>query len=451
MLLSLTELNPAKALDLGLGLAKVGRVNGKSGLNLPMLYALIALLAQDEGRVSLTRSAMKNALEFWPTEPRWHALMARAYQLADDLPETDKEASAKAAIQHLQQAITMEPNHIPHYISLAEVHMGEDQFAEATETLQNATLVSAEHPEPWFYLANVHLVCGDLRQAAICADRAITLEPNKTRALLLRAEIALTADDAKSAYRLAEQAIDLQPDNPEILFMLSRGLEALDKPGQAIRTLEKAIALTKDNLPLQLERIRLLEGHKGTGAALSAFAPILKQRPDDPLLLAPLAEMLARGNHLEKAIETAQAALRSAKQRNGSPTNLTQEEQARLYLLLGKLEARLGLLDDAVQHLNTATKYAPNSFPAYLELGKVHHLRRENDLALTAFEQAIRISPNDSRPYYEAGMALHAVKDYKYAEEMLRYAANLNPSDIEIQRQLANLVALNLVHSRPTV
>jgi hypothetical protein len=41
-------------------------------------------------------------------------------------------------------------------------------------------------------------------------------------------------------------------------------------------------------------------------------------------------------------------------------------------------------------------------------------------------------------------------KDYKSSETMLRRAVNLAPNDLTIRRQLAAVVALNLVHNPRT-
>jgi len=61
---------------------------------------------------------------------------------------------------------------------------------------------------------------------------------------------------------------------------------------------------------------------------------------------------------------------------------------------------------------------------------------------------AVKIAPNDYRPYYQAGLALKDSKDYLEAETMFRRAAHLAPNELNIHRQLAAVVALNLVHNR---
>jgi tetratricopeptide (TPR) repeat protein len=98
-------------------------------------------------------------------------------------------------------------------------------------------------------------------------------------------------------------------------------------------------------------------------------------------------------------------------------------------------------------HLNEAVCQAPDMLEAYLELGMARKERREYHQALQAFEQATKLDPHDPRPPYLAGLALKEGKDYKRSEIMLRQAARLAPDDVIVRRQLAQVVAINVVHN----
>jgi tetratricopeptide (TPR) repeat protein len=83
----------------------------------------------------------------------------------------------------------------------------------------------------------------------------------------------------------------------------------------------------------------------------------------------------------------------------------------------------------------------------YLELGQAYQDRREQIQALHTYREAIKVAPEDYRAYYSGGLILRENKDYVGAETMLRRAARLAPNDLNIQRQLGAVVALNLVHN----
>jgi tetratricopeptide (TPR) repeat protein len=84
-------------------------------------------------------------------------------------------------------------------------------------------------------------------------------------------------------------------------------------------------------------------------------------------------------------------------------------------------------------------------------LGLTQEERRQYEPALETYKKAISIYPTDARPYYQAALLLKSSRDYPAAESMLRKAAERDPDNVNIHRQLAALVALNLVHSRQPV
>jgi Flp pilus assembly protein TadD len=56
------------------------------------------------------------------------------------------------------------------------------------------------------------------------------------------------------------------------------------------------------------------------------------------------------------------------------------------------------------------------------------------------------LAPKDAAPHLEIGLALKEAKDFDGSEAELRRAAHLSPKDRHIQRQLAGVIALNIVH-----
>jgi tetratricopeptide (TPR) repeat protein len=122
-----------------------------------------------------------------------------------------------------------------------------------------------------------------------------------------------------------------------------------------------------------------------------------------------------------------------------------------LHLHLGVLLKRNGNLDQSLHHLDEAAALDPHSAVANLERGRVFLARRQQALALAAFRQAAALAPQMAEPHYEAGLALKDAKDYSGAEAELRQAARLDPKERNIQKQLAAVIALNLVHHPETV
>jgi tetratricopeptide (TPR) repeat protein len=101
-----------------------------------------------------------------------------------------------------------------------------------------------------------------------------------------------------------------------------------------------------------------------------------------------------------------------------------------------------------LHHLDEAIRLLPQAPEAYLERGRVFLSRRQHGQAIAAFRQAAVAAPLSAAPHFEAGLALKDTKDYTAAEIELRKAAKLAPKDRNAQRQLAAIIALNLVHHR---
>lgn len=89
---------------------------------------------------------------------------------------------------------------------------------------------------------------------------------------------------------------------------------------------------------------------------------------------------------------------------------------------------------------------APYLVEAHLERGRVFLARRQFAEAIEVYKQAAEIAPREMKPHWEAGLALKDAKDYAGAENELRKAAHLAPTDPHLQRQLAAVIALNMVH-----
>lgn len=402
----------------------------------PIYYVIQAKVAEVVGDWMASLTAMETALSLWPDEPRWQSYIAQISLLNDDFPE---------AINHFESAIAMEPAYLQHYIDLSNANLRAGDGDQAIATLNQAIKIAPDKVEAYLALASAQFENRNYSQAVKNAKLAANLAPDQLDPLLLSAKIALKMDDPGKAKSYAEAALRIKPDNPEALHLQAQSLSMTGDAERALEIVEKAIPLSSDRLPLLLQRAELISQFEGPEANLTELKSISVDYPDEPIVLAPLAEALAEEGNSGEAIQAAQQALRR------SSGQLPLDEQAKLHHLLGLLLRQSGQLDQSIHHLSEAIRIAPNSLDNYLELGITQEERRQHGQALETYQKAIRIYPTDPRPYYQAGLLLKASRDYPAAESMLRRAAEKAPDDITIHRQLAALVALNLVHSRQPV
>ncbi len=442
--LTMAESNPRQALGAARAAVNIISVGGYRRPNeLPLFYTLLARLAHQAGErdsdQSTASQAIHTALAAWPDEPRWHVLAA---EIALGQPNSDAPADPASAIVHLEQAARLEPFNPDHELALGRIYLETGNTQKAIQALEQASRIAPEQSDTWLMLAQAQLAAGELVQAALSADRALDRSANPTKALLVRGEIDLQTNNPQEAQRRAQAIIQRQPEEPEAYYLLARALGAIGKPSEALTVIERGIPLADQPLPLLLERARLLRQAKGLEPALETLRGLAEHYPEEPAVLALLAETLVEAGRGEAAIQSARMALQADRGK------LDLEQHTYLHYLVGRQLRRAGQLDQAVYHLSEAVNQAPDHLESYLELGRAHQDRRQLEQALHVFQQAIEVAPNDHRAYFQAGLALKESKDYMAAEVMVRRAAELAPNDVSIHRLLGALVALNLVHNR---
>lgn len=399
-------------------------------------YVIQAKIAEKFGEWHIALSAMETALSLWSNEPRWQSYLGQISQLNEDLD---------GAITHYKNAIEMEPKYLQHYFDLSQAFLVNGQAGEAIAVLRKSLRIAPDQIEPYLELANAQYEHQDYPQAMKNAQIAAKIAPDELSPLITSGKIAIKMGDPGNAKTFAESALRINPESPEALHLHAQALSAAGQAERALSIVDKAIPLSSNPLSLLLQRARLVLQIEGPAAYLEALMSIAEDYPDEPLVLAPLAEAFATSSQIPEAIQSAQQALRR------SSGEIPLDEQANLHNLLGSLLLQSGQLDQSIHHLSEAIRISPANIESYLTLGSTQAERRQYDQALETYQKAIRIQPSDPRPYHQAGLLLKASRDYPAAEKMLRRAAEKAPDDVNIHRQLAALVALNLVHNRQPI
>ncbi len=399
-------------------------------------HVIQAKVAEQLGDWHIALKAMQTALSLWSDEARWQAYIGQILLLNDQYPE---------AVLHYLSAIEMEPTYLQHYLDLSQAYLRNGEPGQAISILQGSVKVAPDQTDPYLALASAYYEQQNYVQAKRNADLASKIAPDQSAPLLMSARIALKLDDPGQAKALSEAALRMNPDDPQVLYIQAQAFAALGDTEQALQVVEKAIPLSSDPLSLYLQRADLLAAADGSQNLLPELKSIADQYPDEPLVLAPLAKAYAEAGQKTDAIQAAQQAL------HRSSGVIALDEQARLHHLLGRLLRDTGQLDQSIHQLSEAIRIAPQSLNSYLELGLTQEERRQYEPALETYKKAISIYPTDARPYYQAALLLKSSRDYPAAESMLRKAAERDPDNVDIHRQLAALIALNLVHSRQPV
>lgn len=403
---------------------------GQTGLH--YLQARLFYLLHDN---SSAWRGIDKALEDWSDEPYWHSLAA-------DILSAQVQPDLSGALEHLQQATSLQPDCAVHHLAVGKLYLQQRDAQSAASALEKATQLQPGWDASWLTLAAAQQMMGDLEQAASSAECAIATASDPIPALLLRSEIALQAKNPRGALSRIQTVLRSQPGHEVALQLAARALSDLDRPQEALEAIDKAIRVSSNAIPLYPQKIDLLRKAKGQDAALIALQEVVERYPECLELQVLLAESLFAAEQPGKAVEVAQSILRS------DSNILPATQRSKLHFQVGHYMRNCGQLDQALDQLSLSLQCDPGYLEALLELGRVYQEQRAHNQALKTYLRAVDLAPQDYRPYYQVGYALKEAKDYVKAEEMLRQAARLAPDELSVHRLLGAVVALNLVHNR---
>ncbi len=159
-----------------------------------------------------------------------YALAAEDYQKAlqvdDDNPEVMyglarafESSDAEKAEKYLNQALEINPNHVPSLLLVAENHLLSESYDKTKEVL----------------------------------EKILKVNPNEPRAWAMRAVLAhLASDPEKESYSRA-QALKHWTDNPEVDYLIGKYLAQKYRFAEAADAQRRALAFDSDYLPAKME------------------------------------------------------------------------------------------------------------------------------------------------------------------------------------------------------
>ncbi len=398
---------------------------------------LLARLGKYLQEYTTAQEAVEKAIAYWPDEDSWHRLAAEIYQQSNDISH---------ATHHWQEAANLAPKTITYRLELGQLLFDNaddntGMLNQARTNFESVLSIEPNNAAALIHLANTYYQLSEFDKAEAYARKALTQGPDRADLYQLLSKIVIEKNDYQGAYEYANKAIQISPKDIQSTVMLAKSLSAMGKHTEALAKLNALIPLVQEARALHIERVNIISKVSGPQIALNELKSLTTTYPDDFSVLNALAKSFFEIGELENAVGVAEQALRSLSDKT-SPN-----EQANLHLLIGQVLRQSGQLDQSIRHLNDAIQLAPDRLEPYLELGLARKERREYQQALQIFEQATVMAPDDPRALYQAGLALKESKDYKSSENMLRRAVSLAPNDLAIRRQLAAVVALNLIHN----
>lgn len=269
---------------------------------------------------------------------------------------------------------------------------------------------------------------------------AVQAEPNNAQLQLLWGLLLQRRGDFPAAQAAVGAAADLATDDYYPHFALGKLAAQRGKLDEAAAALLRAAELNPPqsqwlDIYKQLGRVQLRGGQRHE--ALSTWAKVAEQFPDDVPVLQELAELLTAEGQYEAAIERWQQVAANAK----TDRNLAVEAERKI----AGLEAQAGRRDEAVARLdNLLNRLEPNSWLASDVRRQIELLfvqRSDRTELIAYYRRRLKSRADDLNTMLALAAALQQSGDNEEAIALLTSIVERSPENDEAQWQLIQLQA----------
>jgi tetratricopeptide (TPR) repeat protein len=171
-------------------------------------------------------------LKIDPKHPDAHAGMAQV--------KLEQNYDIAGALDHLQQALTVNPRHIPSLLVRAGLEIDQNQWDKAQSTIDQILAVDPGHAEARSLRATIHWLRDDTAQYEAEKKKVLGANPSFARFYHLVARSAVREHRYIEAIELEKQAVALDPDNYEAMQALGTGYLRLGLEQEGLKWLRKA-------------------------------------------------------------------------------------------------------------------------------------------------------------------------------------------------------------------
>ncbi len=187
---------------------------------------------------------------------------------------------AKAALE-FRNALKFNANLVPALVALADVQEKQGDLNGALRLYVNATERDTSNLIARVHASRILLAGGQLDSALKFADEAYALAPSDSEVLATKAGVALKLEDYSGAVDLAKKALAAAPENLDAMLILAAERAAHNDLTGALTYLDQANQKYERSLPLQLFRLRVLDGLHDDDRVEQVFTKLTEFYPND--------------------------------------------------------------------------------------------------------------------------------------------------------------------------
>ena len=434
--------------------------------NLNPIDQLVAMDLGDK-RYDAATERVEQQLKKHPDAAGTHVLEARIY-VAHATPRD--WARAEAA---LQKAIELDANFTPAYGLLIGVYLAENKLAQAISQLEAGLAKNPNNPRGLLMGALLYEQIKEYAKARDAYEKLLALSPDSVpglnnlaylyaehlnqldkayelaqKARTLQPENGLVADtlgwilykrgNYQQALALIQESASKSPENPEVQFHLGMASYMMGQVAAARSALEKAAHATADfsGKDEAKRRLALIEQSSGQGANLSSseLETLLKQQPNDLIVVNRVAEGYEKQGEAAKAATAYEQALKLNPKLLNAAVKLAQ-------LYAGPLQNR----DKALAFAKKARELAPNDVQVAGALGRIVFQAGNFSWAYSLLQESARQRGDDPGVLGDLGMAAYALGKVPEARQTMERCLKVAPDAAQSQgaKQFLAMTALD--------
>ena len=413
------ESRPLDALDLLVRANKIAPEN-------PDILLLMAQISISQKYFEDAIPLLEKGLLIAPQRSDLRSALGESYYKSDKI---DK------AIAEFKKLIEVEPSPRSYsFLGLSYTYLG--RFDEAKQSFLNGLKLDPRNSFCLFHLGYIAKLQGDSASAEATFQKVLRSNPDFPDALLELANLRIEGNKLPEAAELLRRYVRVSRSPATGYYKLAMVERKLHQTAAAERDLALFQTLSKnvssnsypyENLFDYLDNRSRLDPRARNQHDLAELVDQIKNHPDQPDVLYPLAEAYLKAGNVDEAKSVI------------AQLDKVSSSNYRTMSGVGVLLARYHLYDDAIQHFQTALQAHPGSDEVNFDLANAYFKKGLYSEALDTAMQVSAVGRQDNFYLALLGDIYAHLGDTTHAAEIFQSAINRNPDNDQNYLSLALL------------
>jgi tetratricopeptide (TPR) repeat protein len=413
----------------------------------------------ERGEYAQAAAEFSSLLKTYPASPLLYNLLGVCNQ---------QEGRSAEAITNLKKAIELESNFKAAHYNLGGVYLAQGKPQEAANEFLTTVRIDPKDPQAYYHLARAEVAAQQKESALQHLEQAYALSPSSLPIVMALAEAYHESGRRAAGQPLAERLAAVSSPDSQVELELGRVLLNYDLEDAAARHFQNALARSagvRDTLQTLARVCFRDQNYRAAVAILKAIGP---PSPDSPSWHERLGESYFKLGDPKQAVSELQKALDLDPQNENYILELAEvfvthgtpeaavvlleadrksfPRSSRIWFGLGLANLAGGHYPSAERALRTSLDLDPKFDLGYEVLAQCYLQADEWPQLRQTSDRLVELNPGNPKGYYYKALALlrnpgTSNPDEQAVENLLRRAIQLGPELPEPRNELAKLLA----------